>query len=407
MDPRVGDDSGRIAQNIMHFARLLRAAGLPVGTGPILDAIRAITLIGLTRRDDVYWALHSLFVTRGQHVAIFDTAFHLFWRNLNLLERMIGAGLTDAPLEAETPAPPSGARRLADALPSAVPGHDPITGQQVERDRRLTFSADEILAAKDFDQMSQAELASAKQALALMRLDSPWIKSRRMRPWSTGTFIDPRASFRAALKGGGNVLELKRRRAKRRPPALVVLCDISGSMDRYSRMFLHFLHALANDRDRVYAFVFATRLTNISRQLKHRDVDQALDQAGKLVQDWGGGTRIGACLHAFNRDWSRRTLSGGADVILVSDGLDRAAGAELAPEMERLHKSCRRLIWLNPLLRFDGFQPKSSGIRSMLPHVDVFAPIHNLNSMADIAKALCAPSQRLTGHILNDRMIAA
>jgi uncharacterized protein with von Willebrand factor type A (vWA) domain len=403
MGPAVSDESGRIAQNIMHFARLLRAAGLPVGTGPVLDAIRAITLIGLARRDDVYWALHSLFVTRSAQVAIFDTAFHLFWRNLNLLERMIGAGLTDAALENDTPAPPpSGARRLADTLPPTATSQDPVTGQQIERDRSLTFSADEILAAKDFEQMSQAELASAKQALAVMRLDRRWIKSRRMRPSPTGALIDPRASFRAALKGGGNVLELKRRRAKLRPPALVVLCDISGSMDRYSRMFLHFLHALANDRDRVYAFVFATRLTNISRQLKHRDVDQALDQAGKMVQDWGGGTRIGACLHAFNRDWSRRTLSGGADVILVSDGLDRAAGAELAPEMDRLHKSCRRLIWLNPLLRFDGFQPKSSGIRAMLPHVDVFAPIHNLNSMADIAKALCAPDQRF-----NDRMFAA
>jgi uncharacterized protein with von Willebrand factor type A (vWA) domain len=403
MGPIVSGETGRIAQNIMHFARLLRAAGLPVGTGPVLDAIRAITLIGLTRRDDVYWALLSVFVTRSPQVAIFDTAFHLFWRNLNLLERMIGAGLTDAAYESETAArQPSGARRLADSLPPADAGQDPVTGQQVERDRSLTFSADEILAAKDFDQMSQAELTSAKQALALMRLDARWIKSRRMRRHPNGAKIDPRASFRAALKGGGSVLELRRRRAKMRPPALVVLCDISGSMDRYSRMFLHFLHALSNDRDRVYAFVFATRLTNISRQLKHRDVDQALDQAGKLVQDWGGGTRIGACLHDFNRDWSRRTLSGGADVILVSDGLDRAAGVDLAPEMERLHKSCRRLIWLNPLLRFDGFQPKSSGIRAMLPHVDVFAPIHNLNSMADIAKALSTPD-----HSLMNRMMAA
>src|SRR6185369_2536727 len=175
-------------------------------------------------------------------------------------------------------------------------------------------------------------------------------------------------------------------------PPLVVLCDISGSMSRYSRLFLHFMHSTTNDRDRVYTFVFGTRLTNITRYLRYRDVDLALDRVAEIVADWSGGTRIGKCLAEFNRLWSRRVLGQGAVVLFVSDGLDRDAASGLAREMERLHKSCRRLIWLNPLLRYDRFQPKSLGIRAILPHVDEFRPAHNLASLAELVAALNGPA---------------
>ncbi len=174
---------------------------------------------------------------------------------------------------------------------------------------------------------------------------------------------------------------------------MVVLCDISGSMGRYSRMLLHFMHALENARERVHAFVFGTRLTNITRQLRHKDVDVALDAVVAAVEDWSGGTRIGACVHDFNVAWSRRVLAQGAVVLLISDGLDRAGGEGLGHEMERLHKSSRRLIWLNPLLRYDGFEPKALGVRAMLPHVDEFRPVHNLESLAVLAEALSEPAQ--------------
>jgi uncharacterized protein with von Willebrand factor type A (vWA) domain len=228
--------------------------------------------------------------------------------------------------------------------------------------------------------------------LARLRLPLPEPPTRRYQPSPSGRRIDLRATLRQSVRAGGHLLALERRKPRRRPPPLVVLCDISGSMGRYSRMLLHFLHAVTNDRDRVHSFLFGTRLTNITRQLRTRDIDLALDRVGQAVQDWSGGTRIGAALHEFNRVWSRRVLGQGAVVLLITDGLDRDAGDGLGHEMERLHQSCRRLVWLNPLLRWDGFAPKSSGIRAMLPHVDEFRPVHNLASLAALASALSAPA---------------
>jgi len=220
------------------------------------------------------------------------------------------------------------------------------------------------------------------------------LPTRRFRADPAGPRIDMRATLRNSLRGGASDIDLRRRRRRERHPPLVVLCDISGSMSRYSRMLLHFLHALTNDRDRVYTFLFGTRLTNITRQLRQRDVDVALARVAEAVEDWSGGTRIGASLREFNRRWSRRVLGQGALVIFISDGLDRDAGEGLAEEMERLHKSCRRLIWLNPLLRYEGFEPRSLGMRAILPHVDDFRTVHNLESLGQLAAALGSASAR-------------
>jgi uncharacterized protein with von Willebrand factor type A (vWA) domain len=183
---------------------------------------------------------------------------------------------------------------------------------------------------------------------------------------------------------------VRKRRRERQPP-LVIICDISGSMSRYSRMLLHFAHTVSNDRSRVYTFVFGTRLTNVTRLLQEKDVDMSLDKVSEAVHDWSGGTRIGRCLHEFNRDWSRRVLTQGAVVLLITDGLDRDAGSGLSQEMERLHKSCRQLLWLNPLLRYDQFKPKAIGMQAMLPHVDEFRSVHNLTSLTALTVLLSHP----------------
>lgn len=384
-------EAGRLTHNILHFARALRAAGLPIGPGKVLDAIEAVEAVGIGRRDDFYWTLHAVFVNRQDQRELFDQAFHIFWRNPELLKRMLSLLLPT--VRAEMPARgPEVARRVAEALHRGrQPGEGPAREDEppeLRIDATFTYSERERLQGMDFEKMSAAEIAEAKAVIARMRLPLMEVPTRRFRPDQRGRRVDLRTTLRRSLRTGGDLIELAVRRRRTRHPPLVVLCDISGSMSRYSRMLLHFLHAVTNDRDRVHAFLFGTRLTNVTRHLRHRDIDVALEKVGAAVQDWSGGTRIGQCLHTFNQVWSRRVLGQGAVVLLITDGLDRDAGAGLAAEMERLHKSCRRLIWLNPLLRFEGFVPKSSGIRAILPHVDDFRTVHNLDSLADLARAL-------------------
>jgi hypothetical protein len=385
---------GTFADNIMHFARALRAAGLPIGPGRVLDAVRAVETAGLRRRDDFYWTLHSVFVNRREHREIFDQAFHIFWRNPQILEKMMATMLPPTPTTEEDGAEQETLRRVADALLPGLDGpeNDDSERQEIEIDATLTFSGREVLQSKDFEAMSADEVAEAKRLIRRLALPIQDVKTRRFVANPKGRRVDMRRSFRASLRSGGAIIPLRHRARERRHPPLVVLCDISGSMGRYSRMLLHFMHALTNDRDRVHTFLFGTRLTNVTRHLRHRDIDMSLAKVTESVEDWSGGTRIGTTLHAFNRDWGRRVLSQGAVVLLITDGLDRDAGVGLETEMERLHKSCRRLIWLNPLLRFDGFQPKSLGIRAILPHVDEFRPVHNLQSLGALATALAAPS---------------
>jgi uncharacterized protein with von Willebrand factor type A (vWA) domain len=255
----------------------------------------------------------------------------------------------------------------------------------------MTYSEREALSEKDFEQMSVAEIEAAREAIARMRLPIRDLPTRRRRPNPTGSEVDLRATLRATLRAGGATIPLEWRARRLRPPPLVALCDISGSMSGYTRMLLHFLHALTNDRDRVHTFLFGTRLTNATRHLRYRDGDVALERLQNVVEDWDGGTRIGACIEEFNRTWSRRVLGQGAVVLLITDGLDREGGEGLGAAMDRLHRSCRRLIWLNPLLRYEGFQPEARGIRAILPHVDDFRPVHSLNSLGELAKVLSAP----------------
>jgi uncharacterized protein with von Willebrand factor type A (vWA) domain len=383
------DDSGRLLANIMHFARVLRAAGIPLGPGTVLDGINAVRAVGVADRDDFYWALHAVFVNRARHRELFDQAFHVFWRNPRLLERMMSMVLPsfDHPGAVSEQAL---RRRIGEALQggAATAGDDVPPATEIELDAALSWSAREVLQKKDFEQMSSDEIARARSAVARMRLLLARVPTRRYRRHRQGTRVDMRASLRAALRSGPGVIPLERRRRGRRPPPLVVLCDISGSMGRYSRMLLHFAHTLAADRGRVTSFVFATRLTNVTRHLREKDVDVALERISEAVSDWSGGTRIGSCLAEFNRLWSRRVLAQGAVTLLITDGLDRDAGEGLGDQVERLHKSCRRLIWLNPLLRYEDFEPRSAGVRAILPHVDDFRSAHNLSSLEELAEVL-------------------
>jgi uncharacterized protein with von Willebrand factor type A (vWA) domain len=381
---------GHLAENVMHFARVLRAAGLPIGPDRVIDAMRALEVAGVERRDDFYWTLASVFLDRREQFEVYDQAFHIFWRDPQLLERVMAMFLPQVygrqgRDEREASSRVSEAMRPKPKKPQETPVEPP---QETQLDASLSFSAREVLQHADFETMTPEEIAQAKKMLANLRLPIPEIRTRRFSPDPDGARIDLRASLRASLRNGAQLITLKRRSPQRRHPPLVVMCDVSGSMNRYSRMFLHFLHAITNDRDRVTSFVFGTRLTNISRYLRHRDVDVAMSGVADAIADWSGGTRIGNCLREFNLRWSRRVLGQNAVVLMISDGLDGDVGEGLAREMERLHKSCRKLIWLNPLLRYEGFEARPAGVRAMLPHVDEFLPVHNVASLIDLSRAL-------------------
>ncbi len=384
-----GRSEGRIADNIVYFARTLRKAGMRVGPASVKDAIEAVLAAGIGSRDDFYWTLHAVLVTRHEDHPVFDEAFRLFWKSRELIEKMIAMFSPVAPEHRERQKKRAAESRVADAL---FEGHrkaqPPREIPEIEVDARFTTSGDEVLRGRDFAQMTAAELGEAKRAIAALRLPFDSVATRRHRPDPRGRRPDPRAMMRAAVRTGGELVLPKFRSPREVHPPLVVLADISGSMSQYTRIFLHFLHALADKRRRVHTFVFGTRLTNLTRQMRHRDPDQALAECSNAVKDWSGGTRIGDTLHEFNRLWSRRVLGQGAVVLLITDGLERDDVGELGKEMERLRKSCRRLIWLNPLLRFEGFEPRARGVRAMLPHVDEFRPVHNLNALADLCAAL-------------------
>ena len=393
--PREAEQS-KLATNIMHFARSLRLAGLPIGTDKIIDAVKAAEISGLQSSEDFYWALHGVFVSRPEQELIFKQGFHIFWKRPELLNQLLERGLLVPQAKTNT----AGSRRLSDAMALQNFGSGSIENKESKTYRGT--SAVEVFRTLDFEKMSAKEITEAKKAIKELVLPMVERKTRHLVPSSRGPMVDLRSTMRASHRTGGAVIQLKYRKLQERPPPLVVVCDVSGSMTKYSQLLLHFAHALTNQRERVYSFVFGTRLTNISRYLVERDADAALEAAEDAVQDWSGGTRIGACLRSFNYEWSRRVLGQGAVVILITDGLDRDGGGSLGEEMERMHKSCRRLIWLNPLLRYSEFEPKALGVKAMLPHVDEFRPVHNLESVAQLAEVLSADgNSRLTpsGHI--------
>lgn len=377
---------GRLAENILYFARALRAAGIPVGPGAVLDALEALSVARIGARDDFYWTLHAIFVKRHEHTILFDQAFRIFFRKRGYIEKMIASMLPEI-MPGAPKAPPPGAQRIQEALFSGLNEREQ-NKSDVEIDARLTVSDREILQKKDFAQMSAEEIAAAREAIARLTLPLDLVRTRRLAPNRRGHLIDIRRTLRASMKAGGAVIDLKYLGPRVKEPPIVALLDISGSMSEYTRLFLHFLHTVTDARKRVTTFLFGTRLTNVTRAIRQRDPDEALAACSANVADWSGGTRIASSLHAFNKQWARRVLTQGAVVLLITDGLERDADEMLDFEMDRLHRSCRRLIWLNPLLRFAGFEARAKGVQTMLPHVDELRPVHNLESMAELVRAL-------------------
>lgn len=376
--------------NIVGFARVLRRAGLPTGTGQIVVAGDALRAAGVAR-DDMRAALFATLVTHRSQKPIFDQAFDAYWRADGETHAQLAALLPQTIIQPDQK-PPPGARRLSEALKTATRRED-LGELALSADATGSASDIEALKAKDFAQMSGAELSLAKRALATMDWRIRPRPSRRRHP-STHGQIDARRTLRAMLRTQGEALTLKRAARGETIPPLVALVDISGSMSDYSRTILHFLHGLARDgaRDgrRVTTFLFGTRLTNATRSLRHRDIDEALARVSALAPDWDGGTRIGQALHAFNKVWARRVLGQGAHVLLLTDGLEREEPGVLAASAQRLAASSRGVTWANPLLRYKDFEPKAQGMRALKPHVTRLVPIHNLDSVAALAEALSA-----------------
>lgn len=386
---------GKLAENVLHFARALRKAGLPVGPAHMLDAVNAVEAAGFSAKPDFYHTLRACLVRRREHIPVFDQCFRMFWRDPQFLERMMAALMPEIKAPPEDRKKEAAEKRAAEALLDGA--EKPPTPPRVEEEEKIefdtsfTFSMSEKLAERDFEQMTATEIRAAEAAIARMRLPVKPLPTRRHIRSHLGTKPDWRGAMRNAMRpGGGDKLPVKARRVEW--PNLVVLCDISGSMTSYSRMLLHFLHSAAQREGhgwaKVHAFTIGTKLTNITRSLASRDPDQALEQAGREAMDWDGGTRIGPALREFNRLWARRVLGRGATVLLITDGLDRADPEMLRAEARRLRLGCRRLIWLNPLLRWEEFEPKARGVRALLSEVDSFRAAHNIASLQELAEAL-------------------
>jgi len=386
------------AENIVHFARVLRSAGMPIGPDRVLAAMAAVEQVGLDRRDDVHAALSAVMLDRHEQQVIFDAAFDAFWRDPKLLEQLMYLLLPKISGRGDKAVPPR-SNRLADALapprPSAPPNPANDTAdEELTFDTSFTFSERERLQQADFESMTTAEFELAKKLAEQLPLPVAKVRRRRheaARNSQLGGRLDLRATMQRMARNP-HTLTPAFTRARRELPTLVVLLDISGSMERYARLLLHYVHGLTRRYLKVHTLVFGTRLTNITRSLRHRDPDVALAHADSQVQDWKGGTRIASCLDEFNHRWARRLLASNAAVLLMTDGLDRDEHGDLGRAAAQLRRSANQIVWLNPLLRFDGFEPRAAGVRALLPNVDRFLPVHNLASLADLARALRAPT---------------
>lgn len=392
-----GDD-GRLVANIVHFTQALRKAGVAVGTGQVETAIRAVASAGFSNRLDFYHMMRATLVRRATDLEVFHQVFSMFWRDPEFLESLMHSLSPQLEGSDRQEDPGAARRRAEDALGDRKERSPETPETEVIDFAAFTWSAKEILKTKDFEQMTAAELSEAAAAIQALRLPVKPLRTRRSRSHPSGAQVDPSKTLRQAARRGGEIYGLSRKASQQRPPDLVVLCDISGSMAVYSRMVLRYLHAMAHSRvpiwGHVHAFTFGTRLTNISTAIRRPDPDLALGAIGNEAQDWEGGTKIGEALARFNRDWTRRVLGRGAVVLLITDGLERGDLELLEQEAARLHRTARQIIWLNPLLRYDGFTPIASGVSRLLSHVDSFHACHSLESLSALSSALGSPDLR-------------
>ena len=380
------DASGYLLHNLLLFGRLLRRLGLEVHPGRMLDAVRVLEDIGVTRGPYVRSALRTLLVHRKDDLPVFDEAFQVFWRQrkdrMSTMDlRSMGEQRRYRRVEAGPPPPGQSA--------DGATGEDEDSAEGVDRvDLTRTFSAREVLRERDFADFTPEEAYQARQLMASLAWN-PGLRRTRRKERGRGSDLDVRRTLRYSAQFGGELLLLKRRRRKQKPRRLVVICDVSGSMERYTRMLVHFLHSLYGGlENQVEAFLFATRLTRVTKHLGQRAIDQAVEEVARAVPDWSGGTRIGAVLEEFNFRWARRTLGWGSIVLIVSDGWDRGEPELLSREMARLQRSCRRLIWLNPGAGSEDYEPLTRGMQAAAPYIDDLLPVHNLAALLDLARHL-------------------
>jgi len=381
--------SGNLLTHMLAFGYLLREMGVPISPGQMVVVADSLEHIPITRREDFKAALRCMLVLRREDLPLFDNAFEFYWRQAheNDLDSML--------MQAIVPQAKVPRRQLR--LPRRKPDEPEQPEEEQEREElelQLTFSHDEQLRKKDFAQCSWEEVQAAKQLIQRMRWRLEERPTRRRRAARRGRLLDFRRTLRRNMRFGGEPLLLAWRETRTTPRPLVVICDISGSMERYSRILLQFVHAITAGLGQVESFVFGTRLTRITRQLRQQDIDDALDMVSKHVMDWSGGTRIGDAVKAFNYRWGRRVLGHGPVVLLISDGWDRGEPELLRREMDRLQRSCHRLIWLNPLLGSPGYEPLTVGMQAALPFVDDFLPVHNLVSLEQLGARLASLAAR-------------
>ncbi len=378
------EPGGHILPNLLRFAEILRRVGLDAGPANVLDMVRATEHVHIGRRAEFYQAARSIFVHRKQDLPPFDEAFQVFWRKPNTARSGMDLRSMGEQRRFRKPQATAGSDEPMDDTLALEGGPDDDSVSHIDLTR--TYSAREVLRQKDFSQFSVQEVIEARRMMSALRWDLGMRRTRRMTP-GNGASLDLRRTLRRSLPYGGELFDLALRGPKSRPRSLALICDVSGSMERYTRMLLHFIHTIAVDQP-IEAFLFATRLTRITRQLRYRSVDQAITEVSRSVPDWAGGTRIGEAVKTFNYQWLRRTLRGQAIVMIISDGWDRGEPELLARETSRLQRSCHRLMWLNPLLGSPDYQPLTQGMQAALPYVDDFLPVHNMNSLQALADRL-------------------
>lgn len=376
-------EGGKLLHNLLLFGRVCKRLGMAVSPNRMIEVANALQHIQLGRKEDFRHALRALIVSRQRDLELFDQAFELFWKRH-------GDGWINIGLESGNQASKSEQPRI---LPNqSYRDNTVFHDDRPENDEEMiviyqTVSENEVLRRKDFALMTGEEIAAARKAMASLRWSLGTRKTRRFVP-GKGDLLDLRRAFRRNMRYAGEPISLPTRRQKIKPRPLVLICDISGSMERYTRLLLHFMHTLANSIYQVESFVFSTRLTRITRPLRHKSIDVTLKQVSETVQDWGGGTRIGDNLHAFNFVWARRVLGRGAVVILITDGWDRGDPEQLRSEMDRLQRNANRVIWLNPLIGGERYEPITRGAQAMLPYVDDFLAVRNLANLEALAKEL-------------------
>ena len=383
--PNDAGPDGHILHSLTLFGEMLRRVGLEVGSGNMLDLVRATDHVSIGKRGEFFQAARSILVHRKQDLPIFDEAFQVFWRKPS--DRTTTMDLRSLGEQRRFRKPQVGTGRDEESDGAGEIEGDPDDDSVQNVDLSRTYSAVEVLRQKDFSEFTSREMAEARLMMANLTWDLGRRRTRRLAPGQSGQ-LDLRRTMRRNLRYGGEFLELSFRSRKDRPRSLVLICDVSGSMERYTRMLLQFIHTIAGGFQHLEAFLFATRLTRITRNLKYRSIDQSIDEVSKAVPDWAGGTRIGDAVKTFNYQWLRRVLRGQAVVLIISDGWDRGDPELLALETSRLQRSCHRLIWLNPLLGSPSYQPLTQGMKAALPYVDDFLPVHNLNSLDSLARHL-------------------